>query len=108
MTEQFARILRQYGRDVQLQGSGKTVQVRAFVQRIQRQETRSPAEETNFGAADLRRWLYIGPAEQALRAADGISFDGEAYLVQTAAAIYAGGEKSHWWAVLRPAREALA
>ena len=108
MTEQFARILRRYGRTVDLERGGTAGRTRAFVQRLQRRETDAPEEASNFGASDLRRWLYIGPAEEALCCGDTVAFDGGRYTVQTAAAVYVGAEKSHWWAILRPEREALA
>ena len=67
-------------------------QTRAFVQLIRRQESKEPWEETNFGAADLRRWLYIGPKEQPLQAGDKVRAGGAAYVAQQAAAIYVGAE----------------
>lgn len=66
MTESFADILRQFGASVEIEHGNASVQTRAFVQMIRRQETKEPREETNFGAADLRRWLYIGPKDQPL------------------------------------------
>ena len=108
MTEQFARILRRYGRTVDLERGGTAGRTRAFVQRLQRRETDAPEEASNFGASDLRRWLYIGPEDAALQAGDRVACRGEDFIVQTAAAVYAGGERSHWWAVLRPEREALS
>lgn len=107
MTETFETILRTYGRAVTLRHGGETCALCAFLQRIQKQETDAPQEETNFGAADLRRWLYIGPPQQSVEAGDLVCAEEGEFVVQTAAAIYAGGEKSHWWAILRPAREVL-
>ena len=107
MTEQFDAILRRWGRDVTLDGSGGKNEVRAFVQPIQKQQTDAPEEPTAFGAADLRRWLYIGPKDAALEAGNTVRCGEERYTVQTAAAVYVGAEQSHWWAILRPAREEL-
>lgn len=107
MTERFDAILRTRGRAVRVRNGAEEAKVRAFVQMLRKRETDAPEEMTGFGAADLRRWLYIGPKEQTLQAGDAISFDGADYIVQNAAAVYVGGEKSHWWAILRPAREAL-
>ena len=101
MTESFADILRQFGASVEIEHANASVQTRAFVQMIRR-------EETNFGAADLRRWLYIGPKEQPLQAGDKVRAGDAVYVAQHAAAIYVGAEKSHWWGILRPEREALA
>ncbi len=56
-------------------------QTRAFVQLIRRQESKEPWEETT-GAADLRRWLYIGPKEQPLQAGDKVRAGGAAYVAQ--------------------------
>ena len=108
MTEAFDGILRARGRTVCLRHGAEKTEVRAFVQMIRKQETDAPEEDTEFGAADLRRWLYIGPKEQALQAGDTVSFDGADYVAQNAAAVYVGGEKSHWWAILRPAKEDFA
>lgn len=101
MTEAFDGILRAQGRTVCLRHGAEKTEVCAFVQMIRKQETDAPEEDTEFGTADLRRWLYIGPKEQALQAGDTVSFDGADYVAQNAAAVYVGGEKSHWWAILR-------
>ena len=101
MTESFADILRHFGARVEIEHENALAQTRAFVQLIRRQE------ETNFGAADLRRWLYIGPKEQPLQAGDKVRAGGAAYVAQHAAAIYVGAEKSHWWGILRLEREGL-
>ncbi len=108
MTESFDTILRTRGRAVRLWHGTEETEVRAFVQMLQKRETNTPEEMTELGAADLRRWLYIGPKEQALQAGDTVSFDGADYVAQNAAAVYVGGEKSHWWAILRPAKEEFA
>lgn len=108
MTETFEAILHTHGKRVALRRAGETRETCAFLQRIQKQETKAPEEDTQFGAADLRRWLYIGPREQTVEAGDLVHTEEGNFVVQTAAAIYAGGEKSHWWAILRPAREGLA
>ena len=108
MTERFQTILHRYGREVQLRCGGETATVRAFVQMLPSQRTEPMQEETELGAADRRRWLYIGPAGQAVQAGDCVHMDGEDYVVQSAAAVYVGAERSHWWAVLRTAREVLA
>ena len=107
MTESFDYILERNGKAVTVETETGSATVHAFVQMIQKKETDAPEKDGNFGASDLRRWLYIGPKEQVLQAGDRIRFDGEQYTVQNAAAIYVGGEKSHWWAMLRPAREML-
>ena len=107
MTESFADILRHFGARVEIEHENALAQTRAFVQLIRRQETKEPWEETNFGAADLRRWLYIGPKEQPLQAGDKVRAGGAAYVAQHAAAIYVGAEKSQWWGILRLEREGL-
>ena len=107
MTESFADILRHFGARVEIEHENALAQTRAFVQLIRCQETKEPWEETNFGAADLRRWLYIGPTERPLQAGDKVRAGGAAYVAQHAAAIYVGAEKSHWWGILRLEREGL-
>lgn len=109
MTEIFDTILRAWGREVSLVHAGRTVSLRAFLQQVQRRETDAPEADGPLGAADLRRWVYLGPKDQAVAAGDRLSLDdGTSLVVQNAAAVYAGGERSHWWAVLRPAREAFS
>ena len=100
-------ILRHFGARVEIEHENALAQTRAFVQLIRCQETKEPWEETNFGAADLRRWLYIGPKERPLQAGDKVRAGGAAYVAQHAAAIYVGAEKSHWWGILRLEREGL-
>lgn len=108
MTETFDTILRARGKGVCLRPETDRTEVRAFVQMLCPQQTSAPETPTALGTADLRRWLYIGLKEQALQAGDTVRFDGADYVAQNAAAVYVGGEKSHWWAILRPAREALS
>ena len=108
MTEAFDGILRARGRTVCLRHGAEKTEVCAFVQMIRKQETDAPEEDTEFGTADLRRWLYIGPKEQPLQAGDKVRAGDAVYVAQHAAAIYVGAEKSHWWGILRPEREAMA
>ena len=103
----FQAILNTHGKEVQIDTAEGQKTVRAFVQRIRKKETHIPEEETNLGAADLRRWLYIGPADQPLESSSRLSFGGQAYIVQTAEAIYVGTKQTHWWAILQPEREML-
>ena len=102
----FQAILNTHGKEVQINTAEGQKTVRAFVQKIRKKETHIP-EETNLGAADLRRWLYIGPADQPLESRSRLSFDGQSYIVQTAEAIYVGTKQTHWWAILQPEREML-
>ena len=104
MTEQFEMILRRYGKAVKINGAAA---VKAFVQQIRRKDEHPPEDVTDFGAADLRRWLYIGPKQQSLQAGDSVRADGVEFRVQNAAAVYIGGEKGYWWAILCPMRERM-
>ena len=108
MTEQFARILQRWGADAVLEGESGKRTVRAFIQRVRREDTVAPEEPPPPGAAHLRRSPLFRSEDAALQAGDRVACRGEDFIVQTAAAVYAGGERSHWWAALRPEREALS
>lgn len=108
MTGSFEELLLRYGGAVSVTHGGETVQTLAFVQRILKKETDAPEENGNFGAADLRRWLYLGPKSQPLCEGDQISCDEMDFTVQTATPVFAGKKQTHWWALLRPAREVLS
>ena len=107
MTERFAQILRMYGEPVLLFHDAQQIEVQAFIQRIRRKDPEPPIKESPLGAEDLRRWLYIGPREQAIQEGDIIQRGDMRDMVQNAAAAYVGGELSHWWAILCKEREAL-
>lgn len=108
MTACFDELLRVHGAEAEVTHEGETAQVRAFVQRILKKETEAPEVQTNFGAADQRHWLYLGPKGQALSAGDSVSCGTLRFVVQTAEAIFVGQEQTHWWALLRTAAEVLA
>ncbi len=107
MSDSFQTILSTHGKEVQIHTAQEQKTVHAFVQMIRKKETHAPEEETNFGAEDLRRWLYIGPPNQPVKVGDRLSADGQFYTVQTAEAICVGTKRTHWWALLRPERERL-
>ena len=80
---------------------------RAFVQPILTRREDPLWDQTPLGAADRRRWLYIGGGGAAVRAGDRLRCQGADFLVREAAPVYLeDGAPLYWWATLVREREA--
>ncbi len=106
MTERFADILARQGRDILVLRGEETVRGKAFFQPLVNRKEAAPYGVTSLGAVDVRLWRCLTRTE--LRDGDRIECGGKRYAVQNSAAVYAGGELSHWWGVLTPEREEAA
>ena len=108
MTRTMNAVLTLYGQTVRvIYEDLSSYDVKAFVQRLREKKTVPPEDELPLGRVNLRRWLYIGPKEYGLCEGMKVRVGGEELVVQDAAPVYLGAEKSHWWAVLRPMGEEL-
>ena len=107
MRSRFEALVRQFGQDVTLEGrDGQLRQTRAFVQPALRQRETIPASLTPLGAVSRDRWLYLGPAGEALSPGDRVSLDGLALTVQECRQVPWKNEVLYLWAVLHPRKEA--
>jgi hypothetical protein len=97
-------ILSRYGQAATLVHQGASAAVRAFLQPVTDQNRASPYQVTPLGTADDRLWIFLGRDE--ITAGDTVVCGRERFSVRSSAAVYAGGELSHWWAALSPQREA--
>ena len=106
MTQRFQRILGRWGRTVTVCHDGAETNTRAFLQSEEERGTEPPFAIRPLGALDERRWLYIGGAEAPVTAGDRVRCGETEFVAQNAAAVWLGGEICHYWACLRPAKEA--
>lgn len=100
MTEKINHAFSRYGALCEIERGGKKIAVRAFVQPITRETWDEPFSVGVLGAVDERIWRYLGAAETPVYEGDAVHFGGEIYRVRRAAAVTAGNEVTHHWAVL--------
>ena len=74
--------------------------VRAFIQPVTKETWDEPFSVGVLGARDERIHRYLGQAAVEVREDDTVCCGGERYRVRRAAAVTAGDEITHWWAVL--------
>lgn len=109
MQRDFARILTRYGQDVTVytEDAPKGAALRAFFQPLRDKGT-AQTVPSPLGGVKQDRFLYLGPAEQAIDDTCRMKVRNEVYRVETACPIYVGGHLSHWRAVLtRRAQEVI-
>ena len=107
MRERLEAILAAYGQTVTWRRPEGDRTERAFVQPILTRREEPLWDQTPLGAADRRRWLYIGGGGAAVRAGDRLHCQGADFLVREAAPVYLeDGAPLYWWATLVREREA--
>ncbi len=107
MRARFERILERYGQTVVLtrRESGRETALRAFLQPLLQRREHPPVAATPLGAADRRRWLYIGPGGVPLSPGDRIAWEGRTLRVQEAVPVYWRDEPLYCRAILAPGKE---
>lgn len=104
MTERFISVLERYGREITVRHGETETAAKAFFQPITERSKAAPYTVTSLGTVDDRQWRCLTRA--ALYDGDVVLCGDEVYQVDTAAAVYAGNELSHWWGILTKRREA--
>lgn len=110
MKKRLEEIMKKYGQQltwVQRETGAETV-VRAFLQPLLKEAKEPPAAVTPLGAADERRWLYIGPAAPEPRPGDELLCNGRRFVAQEAAAVCFRQETLYSRAILRRKKEMAA
>ena len=74
--------------------------VRAFIQPITKETWDEPFSVGVLGAREESIWRYLGEAKVEVCEGDTVQSKGERYRVRRAAAVTAGDEITHYWAVL--------
>ncbi|MBE6957056.1 MAG: hypothetical protein E7450_06355 [Ruminococcaceae bacterium] len=106
MRENIDRELERYGRAVTVytpqypEGAVEKVM-------LQPERTRGTARAvpSPLGWKKQGRFIYLGPAHVPLEGKCGLEAEGVRYSLRNARPVYAGGELTHWWAVLEEAWE---
>ncbi len=110
MKKRLEEIMEKYGQQLTLiqRETGVEMTVRAFLQLLLKETKDPPVAVTPLGAADGRRWLYIGPAEPELKPGDEILFGGKRFIAQEAAPVCFRQETLYSRAILRRKKEMAA
>ena len=96
----WQRLLKQYGQTLRLSPEGEPFQ--AFLQPITSNSGELPLEATPLGAADERRWLYLGSPEREIRMGDLLEGNGLRFEVINACCVYLGEQPLYYRGVLKP------
>ena len=105
MRERFEAVLRRYGQRVTVLPSGR--EGWALIQPVL--ERRTAHSHTPLGAADQRRWTYIGSGEVPLAVGARLVWAGRQFQVREAAEVLWLDERPlYWWALLAREKEAAA
>lgn len=100
MTGKIRNAFARYASPCEIERNGEKIAVRAFVQAITKEIWDEPFSVGVLGAVDERIWRYLGEADVPVYEGDAVHFGGEIYRVRRAAAVMAGDEVTHQWAVL--------
>lgn len=106
MGEKISRELERYGRAVTLYTPQhpEGVAVKAMLQ-PERDRGTAGAVPTRLGWVKQGRFIYLGPAQVCLEGKCRLEADRVWYGIRNARPVYAGGEVTHWWAVLEEVRD---
>ena len=109
MRRRMKAILDAYGPTVVWRREGGEQEGRAFVQPILTKRERSMWMQTPLGAADQRRWVYIGRGEEPVAAGERLCCQGKVFLVREAIPVcLEDGAPLYWWATLVREKEAAS
>ncbi len=100
MTEMIKEAFARFGTPCEIEHGGERIAVRAFLQPVTRETWDEPFSVGELGAVDERIWRYLGEADVPVCMGDRVRCGSECYRVRRAAAVTAGGEVTHHWAVL--------
>ncbi len=107
MRSRFEALLRRFGQAVTLEGpDGQPRRSRAFIQPALREREDIPAHLSPLGAVSRDRWLYLGPAGEALAPGDRVDAGQLLLTVQECRPVLWRDEPLYLWAVLRRRKEA--
>lgn len=107
MTRAFEEAVARWGLPATVEHGGESVQTRAFLQPLRREQVKEPFSVTPLGAAEERLWRYLGSAETAIAMGDVVTAAGRRYRVRSAAEEYLGGSVAYRWALLVPEEAAV-
>ena len=94
------KMMRTWGRPVQVRRGEAEFRVRAFLQPVSANVERLAMPQVGaLGRESRERFVFIGPAEPGLLADDRLESGGERYLVRSAQLIWAGEKPLYCWAM---------
>jgi len=91
-------ILETYGTDVTVESAGAEKRVRCFFQAVNAKSWRSmESEATLLGEISRGQYLYLGPAEEAVREGDTLHLGQRAYRFRRVEDYYYGNQVLYRW-----------
>lgn len=105
MRRMIESILLGYGSAVTLtRADGRQAEVRAFVQPVTEKSWQNMRKTMHtLGEEPVGRFIYIGPAEQALAETDRVRCGGREFCVRRAETLELAGQALYVWGLLTPA-----
>ena len=98
MVEMIGKMLRDYGTDLILTGSGGTKNLRGFLRAVNSKSWQSmESEATLLGEIIRGQYAYIGPADGGVREGDTLSLGDRNYLLRRVELYYYGNQAIYQW-----------
>lgn len=101
MKKSFECALRRFGTPVWVEHRGTQSESWAFLQQLNTEEGGEPFSVGLLGAADKRRWRYLGAANAAVEQGDRILWGTRRFVARQAAGVYLGGTLLYYRAILQ-------
>ena len=106
MRERLERILTRWGQTVVWHTEEKEISCRAFLQPVLAKKEEPMWAVTPLGAADQRRWTYLGGGGVSLKTGMRLTCQGMTFVVREAMPVYLeDGEPLYWWAAVTAEKE---
>lgn len=100
MRRMVEKLLRQFGRELAVQGTAEAQKVFGLLQPLTGSHQRlAKAQRGVLGLENPGQYLYIGPVEPEPRPGDQIRAGEKAYMVRTSELIYGAGGPVYCWAM---------
>lgn len=101
MKRSFESALRRFGAAVRVEHRGTQSESWAFLQQLHTEEGDEPFSVGLLGAADKRRWRYLGAPNAAVEAGDRVRWGTRCFVARRAAGVYLGGTLLYYRAILQ-------
>lgn len=98
---EIERALRRFGAPVQVEHRGALTESWAFLQQLETEKKEEPFSVGLLGAADGRRWRYLGAGCAPVAMGDRVYWGGRRFVARQAAGVYLGGTLLYYRAILQ-------
>lgn len=101
MKNSFDRALRRFGAPVRVEHGSMQLESWAFLQQLSTESGGEPFSVGPLGAADARRWRYLGTADAPVEMGDRVHWGARCFVARQAAKVYLGGRLLYCRAILQ-------